>query len=235
MSSHSIPTAVNSGSNDGNDGNSKSKSKSKSNTSSPAFKPDSRPRSASNQFLANKSQVIEKYRGWDGEYMLSAGGIIPYDDSGFWCILEHDGKLTDIGGKYRFEDIDIDGCVAREWNEETYCIAELRRKDIKTLAKSPNTKVAYVWDNYNVNRTYKSYMIKIDEILHVTGESEFTSEMFTNARNNAISLNERVPEQMYKSMELRYIPYSDVESNNHLFSFRLKHLSTHLLELCLKN
>ena len=58
-----------------------------------------------------KQQGKKKYRWFDGKgRQLTAGGILPYDDTGIWVIGEEDKSgitYTDAGGKYQFEDGDI--------------------------------------------------------------------------------------------------------------------------------
>jgi len=177
-----------------------------------------------------------KYYGWDGKYTLSAGGLIPYDADGFWCVVEQnsanpaDTKLTDVGGKYRFEDMDIDGCIAREWNEETYGIAELRRADVQKIRKSPLTQSAYIMTNNGERPTYLCLFVAVvdfGDLDEDTNEELFkrqvTAERFTEARNYAIKVNDRVPAHEYKTLQLRYIRFDQIDESRktETWSYRL--------------
>lgn len=189
---------------------------------------------------STRPHLEPKFYGWDGTHTLSAGGLIPYDSNGFWCVVEQNNedptntKLTDVGGKYRFEDIDIDGCIAREWNEETYYIAELRRRDVQNLRQKQRTKSSYIMTDRGDRPTYLCLFVHIDDLNEITGTTETqplsNPLVFENARKSALSLNKRVPHYFYKTLELKYIKFDQIDelhkTSDIKWGFRLNKLIT---------
>lgn len=192
----------------------------------------SKPRQRSNY---NNSQSKKKWTCVDDNgYNLTAGGILPYDDNGIWVISEKQSSgsrelWNDVGGKWRFEDIDIFGCITREWNEELYFTAELRRSDLlKDLIHRPRTSRVYVNDHER-NPTYLAYIIHVDDLESIDGVKMNKTE-FDMARKHAISSNPSVPSDYYSSISLQYITYEQLRDelfSTTSISYRLRKILLH--------
>ena len=169
-------------------------------------------------------------------HRLTGGGIVPYDEHGIWIISEINGShetRTDVGGKWRFEDIDIYGCIVREWNEETYFTAELKKSDLEDwFISRPRTSRVYVNDHQR-NPTYVAYLIHVEDLSTDCGVV-LDPEKFSRARNRAIRLNTDVPQDYYSSTKLEYISYEELRealqtksSANLAIGYRLRRILLH--------
>lgn len=160
-----------------------------------------------------------RFRWHDGEgRYLSAGGILPYNEEGFWVILERRGigkiEWSDIGGKYEFEDCDIWTTIAREFGEELYQSCVLSRKDVKAFSK--HSKIVYI-------NGFKKAPVYLGLCVHTTHMNvAFSPEKFLKKRQKSISANGNLPEMFYASLELRFMKYTEVEKEWEIMSYRLK-------------
>jgi hypothetical protein len=168
----------------------------------------------SNPDQIRNSQKVENVLslGQENCLDLTGGGIIPYDNKGMWLLSEKrkDKKmLSDAGGKYRFEDVDIFGCMAREWNEETYFTSEIRRRDVLTLLEKHRTKLSY-------SRCNTGKIVYVTYFFHVEDLKELniilpTKEQFIESRNFAISKNKN--STAYSSLSLDYYELKELKEN----------------------
>lgn len=164
-----------------------------------------------------KPATHEKYRWCDPDHQgiqLTAAGLLLYDEVGIWVVGEVEkGSIiyTDPGGKYNFEDGDIYATVAREVGEETYHSLEISRKRLYELAATyPPT---YVRGHHNFP-VYACYVLPTN-LFNVTPDIE----EFNRRRQIVLQSNPRVPNGCYKAVELRRIPYYEI--NTTPLSFRL--------------
>jgi len=157
----------------------------------------------------NKNQK-KKFRWHDGNgRQLTAGGILPYDDTGIWVIGEKkkngDVEWTDPGGKYKFEDCDIYTTCAREFGEELYHSSSISREGV--LAIAATHKPVYV--NGHRNRpVYICYAVHTNT-LRKYGVELSPTKFLTN-RRRTITNNPDVPEGYYNSVVLRHVDYGDL-------------------------
>lgn len=160
---------------------------------------------------------------------LSGGGIIPYNEKGIWLVSETRGTkklLSDAGGRYRFEDIDIYGCISREWNEETYFTSEIRRKDVLELINKKRTKYSLV-RGQDKKIVYVVYFFHIDDLKDLSINVP-SNEEFTLSRNNAISRNEKNRTQ-YTTLNINYYLNEDIMGMDH--NGRLNHIFRNIHKL----
>ena len=188
---------------------------------------------AYNQSIYKKFQK-KKYRWHDGRgRQLTAGGILPYDDNGIWVIEENsrngDIEWTDTGGKYRFEDCDIYTTIAREFSEEVYHSCNLSRSDVVDIAATHTP--TYVNGHQNLP-VYICYAVHANVLLKYG--VNMSPAMFTKSRQKAILSNPDVPENYYSSINLRYIPFPELDLAmramdplHRTFSYRLKRILRH--------
>lgn len=167
-----------------------------------------------------------KYKWSDGEgRLLSAGGLLPYDDNGIWVIEErrNGGPLewNDMGGKYEPEDGDIFATIAREFCEELYNSTGgcLTRNVLKRWVKGRMCKVAYV-NGYKKQPVYVAYCVNVSVLKTI--DVKMNPEKFQRRRTKVIKQNPLVPEAYYGAMTLRYIPFSSFHEEVGRMSFRLR-------------
>ncbi len=139
----------------------------------------------------NEPEIV--YRGTDDSgYRLYAGGLIPYDDSGIWVITENvknKSVYSDAGGKYTPEDIDIFGCIAREWNEELYYTYEITRSMLLELLTFPRTIKKYLCDsNRSIQKRYLCMFVHTEDLERLTGKMLSDVDIYAN-RKHAITSN----------------------------------------------
>lgn len=172
----------------------------------------------------NASRIKYKWSDGDGR-MLSAGGILPYDEHGIWVIEEsrNEGPLewNDIGGKYEPEDGDIFTTIAREFCEELYNSTDgcLTRNILKRLVKSGVCKTSYV-NGYRKQPVYVAYCIHVSILRALNIKLNPTK--FQKRRNKILKQNPHVPEVYYGAITLRYIPFDDLPSESNHMSYRLR-------------
>jgi hypothetical protein len=167
-----------------------------------------------------------KYKWSDGEgRLLSAGGLLPYDDNGIWVIEErrNGGPLewNDIGGKYEPEDGDIFTTIAREFCEELYNSTGgcLTRNVLKRWVKGKMCKVAYV-NGYKKQPVYVAYCVSVSVLKTI--DIKMNPEKFQRRRTKVVKQNPHVPEAYYGAMTLRYIPFTSFHEEIGRMSFRLR-------------
>lgn len=167
-----------------------------------------------------------KYKWSDGEgRLLSAGGLLPYDEHGVWVIEErrNGGPLewNDIGGKYEPEDGDIYATISREFCEELYNSTDgcLTRNILKRWVKSGMCKVAYV-NGYRKQPVYVAYCVNVG-VLKTVG-IKLDPEKFEKRRNKIILQNPHVPEVYYGAVKLRYILFDNIPEECGKMSYRLR-------------
>lgn len=169
------------------------------------------------RFGHSSSKTKFRWNDGNGRY-LSAGGILPYNEEGFWVILERRGmgkiEWSDIGGKYEFEDCDIWATIAREFGEELYQSASLSRSAVKSFSKE--SKIVYI-NGYKKLPVYIGLCVHID-IMGVV----FSPEKFLKKRNKTLIANGNLPEACYPSIQLQFIKYTDIEKEWDCMSYRLK-------------
>ena len=171
-----------------------------------------------NNKKARKTPV--KFRWHDGEgRKLSAGGILPYDKGGVWVIREKNKdnskitEVTDMGGKYQFEDCDIFGTAAREFCEELYYSTLISRDDVELFSHTP----VYI-NGHDRRPAYVCYLIGVEE-LEACG-AFLSIDAFDRKRQAALKSNPNVPSSYFSSLSLEYILYEDLFY--HKLSYRLK-------------
>lgn len=164
-----------------------------------------------------------KFRWFDGHgRQLTAGGILIYDDKGIWVIkeLRRDGTLeyNDPGGKYKYEDCDINTTIAREANEEFYQSVEFRRSMILDLART--TQPVYVMGHHGLP-VYICYLMHVN-LAKLYGIC-MSPLQFLECRARTLRSNPNVPHEFYSSLELVYLTFNDIQNKRlqHPLSYRL--------------
>lgn len=161
-----------------------------------------------------------RFRWNDGEgRYLSAGGILPYDDEGFWVIQEIRGlgrtEWSDIGGKYEVEDCDIWATIAREFGEELYQSSTISRHQVKQWKKV--SKIVYI-NGFKQAPVYLGLCVHLSNMNDIT----FSPEKFLKNRKKAIQSNGSYSEAYYSSISLRYVKFTELEKEWGSMSYRLK-------------
>lgn len=172
----------------------------------------------------------KKHRWHDGEGReLTAGGILPYDDTGIWVIGEKNRDevvYTDIGGKYQYQDCDIYKTIAREFGEELYHSSDLTREQVMKIKET--SYPVYINGHHN-KPVYVCYMVHTD-VLSEYGLT-LNSTKFSQARRDAVAQNPTVPEHYYNSILLRHMKYAEVAEilgrKPEALSYRLKGIIKH--------
>ncbi len=162
---------------------------------------------------------------------ISGAGMIPYDENGIWLLTEvRNNKkiLSDAGGRYRFEDIDILGCIAREWNEETYFSSEIRKKDVIELISRKESKYSKVkGDNGRI--TYVIYFFYVKNMTEL-GINIPSNEDFQSLRKSAIQKNRKNSHQ-YISTDINYYTFDELILGELEYNGRLKKVLKNLHKL----
>lgn len=154
-----------------------------------------------------------------GNAEFSAGGIIPYDSDGLYVISEK-GEYNDIGGRFRYEDINIYATIAREFREETYHSCDLRVKDISLIEKKEVELIGF-----RGVPVYLCIFVHLDELKKY--DCELSSEDFSSRRSIALKENPSIKSKdIYLSEKLIYIPWSKINNHN-LLGRRLKAVLEH--------
>lgn len=172
----------------------------------------------------------KKFRYHDGHgRQLTAGGLLPYDDTGVWIVCEKkkgkDVEWTDPGGKYKFEDCDIHTTISREFCEEMYHSSSLTRSDILKISETHVPTYVNGHRNYPV---YICYTVHTDELKNYG--VEMNPELFLQYREKALRSNPDVPVEFYSSIELRHVTYQELETCMHktsgpmVLGYRLKRI-----------
>jgi hypothetical protein len=188
-------------------------------------KPNSpNPRQWGNGYNQPKKVDRKKFRWHDGfDRQLTAGGILVYDDKGFWAVGETDKSgnvYTDFGGKYNYEDCDIYATIIREAREETYNVVDMTYKMMMNIKNK--YEPVYV-NGYQRKPVYVCYVVPISEIsMDVIDKREFHAR-----RNAALLANPQVPAEYYGSVDLAYITFDDLNRGLYRLSYRLKRILNH--------
>ncbi len=160
----------------------------------------------------------KKFRWLDNQgRMLTAGGLLPYDEDGIWAIGEinkDDVLFTDMGGKYQFEDGSIYQTIAREAYEETYGMLELTR----SVVESYYSKYPVVYVNGHKNKPVYSCVVVPIGVLNV----DLNNDIFTAKRLAVIKSNPDVPPGYYNSVCIRHLSFAEINSAKHQLSYRLR-------------
>jgi hypothetical protein len=136
---------------------------------------------------------------------LSAAGILPYDENGYWTIVEYlRGKhvFTDFGGRYQYEDGDIYATIAREFTEEIYGSAELTRRQVKSLLKKPSTCPVLI-NGYHGKPVYLCLAVHISDLEELG--VIFDPLKFAKRRDKILKQNQCNHNKYYPSLSLCYI------------------------------
>lgn len=172
----------------------------------------------------------KKFRYHDGHgRQLTAGGLLPYDDTGVWIVCEKkkgkDTEWTDPGGKYKFEDCDIHTTISREFCEEVYHSTSLTRQDVIKISETHTPTYVNGHRNYPV---YICYTVHTNELKKYN--VEMNPELFLQCREKALQSNPDVPPEFYSSVELRHVTYQELEKCMHktsgpmVLGYRLKRI-----------
>lgn len=154
----------------------------------------------------------KRFRWHDGNgRQLTAGGILPYDDSGIWVVGEMkkngDIEYTDPGGKYKFEDCDIYTTCSREFGEELYQSSTISREAVINIASTHQP--VYVNGHRNCP-VYICYVVHVDTLKNYG--VDLSCSLFDAARQQTIISNPDVPKEYYNSVVLKHIIFSDLVS-----------------------
>jgi hypothetical protein len=155
-----------------------------------------------------------KEPGTEGNY--NAGGVLFYDDEGFWVVEEKQKDVTvcnDIGGRYHPDDGNIWATIRREVWEETYGTCDFTMKMVTMLSKT--VKKAYLHSPQGV----KIYVcLCIDKQLQDLYGITLNPDTFNESRKRFLEENPNYTE-FYKTLSLKKIRYEDVHLNK--LSYRL--------------
>lgn len=155
---------------------------------------------------------------------LHAGGILFYDDEGVWVIKEFfkdSYRLSDPGGKYKFEDCNIFSTICREFCEETYFSCLFTYKDLIHLIDEKKCEFVFVCPDKTRTPTYLCILINLNNLPSFILNEE-TIVRFIQLRNKTLTENSLVPERYYSSFELKHLKYDEISKYSSFFSFRLK-------------
>lgn len=160
------------------------------------------------------------------EYM--AGGILLFDAVGFWCVREAKG-LSDMGGRYHFEDNNIFGCIAKELREESFGTLEVLASQIESIVMKTRMSVSDIHPGSSRVVDLPHYFCLFCNICEYDLGLKFDPELFLVKRQETISQNKSVDPVHYTSLELVYVKFADIDTttwtaNGHLIGDRLKRL-----------
>ena len=180
-------------------------------------------------------------------YYIAAGGIIICDKQeirgvvkeGIWAIVEKSRKggngyeLTDIGGKYDWNDGDIYATIAREFQEELYHTTEIKYEEIRSLCMKNNERKEAT--NFNeiyimrrgkymcliVNRNLLSPIKLSPELVENKRKTVLSTNRFCIHRHHDPKTNMACREEMYRTLSLKFLPFDEVAENKYVLSYRL--------------
>lgn len=145
---------------------------------------------------------------------VAAGGIVFYDNEGMWLIKEK--KWTDPGGKFRFEDCDIYGTIAREFSEEVYYTWQLTKKDVEHFTKEFGLWLLTKEDDTTTFLYYACIFVPVGAFELVTGE-KFSTEKFNKVRDSLVEKNDWVPKHYYSTTCFEKIKYDQLDKLSKTF------------------
>lgn len=181
------------------------------------------------RFKTEGGKKADKFRWHTKEgFELTAGGILPYDETGIWVVAETRKKskeYTDLGGKYRFEDCDIYATIAREFSEELFFTAELRRSDVLKIANTFERVFVYGHDR---NPVYMCYLVPSDYLKKEFGvDLVNATEEFPRARKDTLRSNPHVPPLYFSSLEFCHLNFEELKKESTPLSYRLRRIIRH--------
>ena len=176
-------------------------------------------------FIKNSPRKKFKWHDPDTNNVLTAGGILFYDDSGVWVIGEKDKNgivYTDIGGKYTYEDGNIWATIARELREETYGLCEIFVREIISLAK----RYPPVYVNGHDNRPVYVCLVVPLRALNLFSREYFVLDpnLFAVQRKKTLDENPDVPVDFYSPCILTKLSYEELRNPLFRLSYRLKRI-----------
>uniref|UniRef100_A0A6C0LYX4 Nudix hydrolase domain-containing protein n=1 Tax=viral metagenome TaxID=1070528 RepID=A0A6C0LYX4_9ZZZZ len=142
-----------------------------------------------------------KWKSPEG-YLLAAGGVLLLDGDGAWVVSEQ-GKYTDIGGRYDFNDGDIYATIAREFREELYNTAEISYFDLKNV---PLSSKHYI-DSFVGNPIYMCIVVNVSDI---PLRGVLDNESVKRAKDEILRSNRYVPPHRYTTESLKLVPMSEL-------------------------
>lgn len=154
---------------------------------------------------------------------ICAGGLLFYDDQGIWIIKEQTPFgifLNDPGGKYQFEDTNINICIIREFHEETYFsyIDLIHNYLLEELISKK--LVDEILISTKTDWWYKCILIHTKHIFPDIKNYSFDNKKFFINRLNAINHNKLY--NFYNSIEFVYLKNSEIKLKWDILSERLK-------------
>lgn len=161
-----------------------------------------------------------------GDICICAGGLLFYDDNGIWVLKESkpfENSLTDPGGKYQFEDTNINACIIREFHEETYySYSDLIHYHLLEDLISKNLVEDVVFSSKN-GWWYKCLLIHTKNISKNKNFTFDNKKFFIN-RLNSIEHNKMY--NFYISFEYILLKFTDIDNEWNNISERLKIILT---------
>lgn len=163
-----------------------------------------------NKGKKNKQSRTKRYTYIDDNgNSIPSAGILPYTTKGLWLVGEKCKKVvlyTDIGGKYNYHDCDIYQTISREFNEELYHSVEITRSQVEELYSK--SKKLYIRDPQD-KIVYVGVLVHVDNLAKL--DIQLSSKTFSESRDKVMKANPHVPDFLYKSVELKYFTYSEIE------------------------
>lgn len=163
--------------------------------------------------------VPQKHRYQEPETgtCLAGGGIVFFNSEGMYLLRERaysrkkKQHLTDFGGKYESDDIDIYQTISRELSEETYHTINITREAIRFMYHS-RERVIRVYINGQSN-SYVTLFIHIDLLPVALYEMLLPKESisFLDIRKQSLKNNPHVSGHHYRSLSLVYRTYDEIQ------------------------
>lgn len=140
-----------------------------------------------------------------------AAGVIPFDKTGIWLVLEEiEGKvmLNDMGGRCTTTDVTIEDTAIRTFNEESLGISPLSQLSLEKAKRFP------IGIGPQPNRSYyASFFVPASSL-----DQELTEEKFEEKRKEEVEKTKQEP--LIKA--LKHVNYEKLTSFKHQMSWRLK-------------
>lgn len=161
----------------------------------------------------------------DASKLACAGGILFYDDNGFWVVTELRGlevQYTDMGGRYCKDDIDVKGTIRREMYEESYGILDCTISDIKNMFRDCPSVILHSKEDYS-RIVYVCLCVHSQNLSFLLTEKGYPATisnlkaLYDKGRKEAIFKN---PNEVYKGLSIEYILRKDLPLIN--LSHRLR-------------
>lgn len=139
---------------------------------------------------------------------FQSGGILFYNDKGFWSILEEKKckEYTDFGGKYNFEDGHIIRCIKRELEEESFGTIEIKTSELISIVQKINS--GEIKNSFIIEfGTYYSLVLHTD----LFPEIDFDNINFKKERDDTIDQNPFIDKIHYTSLDLVFINFDSLK------------------------